>query len=193
MSHFVTREIEDKVRASRIAKHVVIKSILREHLPDMEEKKMNDLLMRIHTLFLDSSMVNTLFSEIKERERQKEELQEMELSDLAALAFSELSSKEQVRSENELTQLIEFDETTFDSMLTLSEEIDYEEVYNGMKSAGIVVIIDYFSVFQGSTTSVWETISSFSEMEQKYIIDLFSLFVEKQIEKAEDSKSIGTD
>ncbi|MFX1512864.1 MAG: hypothetical protein ACFFCQ_09785 [Promethearchaeota archaeon] len=193
MSQFITREIRDKVKGSRMAKHIVIKSIIKEHVPDIEEEILNELLMRIHTLFYDSSMVQSLFADIKEREKQKEKLQEMELSDLAALAFGELSDKEIVQPENELKPLIELDETTFDSMIALSEEIDYEEVYNNMKSAGIVIIIDYFSAFHGSTSSVWETVSGFSEMEQKYIIDLFSLFVEKQIEKAEDSDSIGAD
>ncbi len=196
MSQFVTNELEDKVTSSRIAKHVVIKSILREHVPDIDESTINELLMKIHTLFYDSSMVNVLFSDIKEREAQKEKLQEMDLADLASIAFGDSASEEPTQV-GDFTQLLEADEATFNSMMTLSEQIPYEEIYNKMKSAGIVVIVDFFSAYQGTTSSFWETTSGFSDIDKKQVIDIFSLFVEKQIEKplsnGEDPDQIGTD
>ena len=51
-------------------------------------------------------------------------------------------------------------------------------------------IIDYFSAFQGSTSSMLETTSKFTSVDMKYALDIFSLFVEKQFD---DPKTLGID
>ena len=181
MSQFVTEEVEDQVRSSRIAKHVVMRSILKEHMKDADEGSLNDLLMRIYQLFYDSSMVDALFSDIQDREKQKQELQEMDLEDIASMAFGEVAG-EAGTAESDFTSLLEADDTTFESMVAISETISYEEVYNVMKKANIDIIIDFFSALQGSTSSLWETTFEFTEVDKKRIMDVFSLFVEKQIE-----------
>ena len=181
MSQFVTEEVEDQVRSSRIAKHVVMRSILKEHMKDADEGSLNNLLMRIYQLFYDSSMVDALFSDIQDREKQKQELQEMDLEDIASMAFGEVAG-EAGTAESDFTSLLEADDTTFESMVALSETISYEEVYNVMKKANIDIIIDFFSALQGSTSSLWETTFEFTEVDKKRIMDVFSLFVEKQIE-----------
>lgn len=181
MSQFVTEEVEDQVRSSRIAKHVVMRSILKEHMKDADEGSLNNLLMRIYQLFYDSSMVDALFLDIQDREKQKQELQEMDLEDIAGMAFGEVAG-EAGTAESDFTSLLEADDTTFESMVALSETISYEEVYNVMKRANIDIIIDFFSALQGSTSSLWETTFEFTEVDKKRIMDVFSLFVEKQIE-----------
>ena len=183
MSQFVTEEVEDQVRGSRIAKHVVMRSILKEYMEDGEGKSLEDLMMRIYQLFYDSSMVDALFSDIQEREKQKQELQEMDLEDIAFMAFGE-ETGEVGAAETEFVSLLEADESAFQSMVALSETIPYEEVYKVMKEANAVIIIDFFSALQGSTSSLWETILEFTDVDKKEILDVFSLFAEKQIEKS---------
>jgi len=183
MSQFVTEEVEDQVRGSRIAKHVVMRSILKEYMEDGEGKSLDDLMMRIYQLFYDSSMVDALFSDIQEREKQKQELQEMDLEDIAFMAFGE-ETGEAASAETEFFSLLEADESAFQSMVALSESIPYEEVYKVMKEANAVIIIEFFSALQGSTSSLWETILEFTDVDKKEILDVFSLFAEKQIEKS---------
>ncbi|UCG00671.1 MAG: hypothetical protein JSW11_13755 [Candidatus Heimdallarchaeota archaeon] len=183
MSQFVTEEVEDQVRGARIAKHVVMRSILKEYMEDGEGKSLDDLMMRIYQLFYDSSMVDALFSDIQEREKQKQELQEMDLEDIAFMAFGE-EVGETSSAETEFVSLLEADASTFQSMVALSETIPYEEVYNVMKEANVVIIIDFFSALQGSTSSLWETILEFTDVDKKEILDVFSLFAEKQIEES---------
>ncbi|MHA2225245.1 MAG: hypothetical protein ACXAC8_08575 [Candidatus Hodarchaeales archaeon] len=194
MSQFVTGEVEDQIRGVRVAKHVVIRSILKEHLdPDTEEHIINGLLMRIYQLFYDSSMVDSLFSDIQERERQKEELQEMELEDIAKLAFGEVSGEtSDIEAETDFASLLEADESMFESMVALSDQLPYEEIYNILKEANIHIIIDFFSAFQGSTSSLLETTSELSDVDKKNVLDIFSLFVEKQME-TESEEKIGKD
>ncbi len=192
MSEFVTDEVEEQIRAVRVAKHVVIKNILKDHLSsDTTEENINELLLRIYQLFYDSSMVEGLFSEIQERERQKQALQEMELEDIAKMAFGS-STGESVAQESEFAALMETDENTFNSMVSFSEQIPYEEVYNVLKEANIHIIVDFFSAFHGSTTSLWETTSGLSEIDKKNVLDIFSLFVEKQME-TESEDNLGKD
>lgn len=183
MSQFVTEEVEDQVRGSRIAKHVVMRSILKEYMEDGEGKSLDDLMMRIYQLFYDSSMVDALFSDIQEREKQKQELQEMDLEDIAFMAFGE-ETGEVGSAETEFFSLLEADDSAFQSMVALSETIPYEEVYKVMKEANVVIIIEFFSALQGSTSSLWETILEFTDVDKKEILDVFSLFAEKQIEKS---------
>ncbi|MFX0014927.1 MAG: hypothetical protein ACFFB2_07390 [Promethearchaeota archaeon] len=193
MSQFVTEEVEDQVRSSRIAKHVVMRSILKEHMKDADESSLNNLLMRIYQLFYDSSMVDALFSDIQDREKQKQELQEMDLEDIASMAFGEVAGKAGT-AESDFTSLLEADSATFESMVAISETIPYEEVYNVLKKANIDVIIDFFSALQGSTSSLWETTIEFTEVDKKHIMDVFSLFVEKQIEGVSlDERILGSD
>jgi hypothetical protein len=193
MSQFVTEEVEDQVRGARIAKHVVMRSILKEYMEDGEGKSLDDLMLRIYQLFYDSSMVDALFSDIQEREKQKQELQEMDLEDIAFMAFGE-ESGEVGSAETEFVSLLEADDSAFQSMVALSETIPYEEVYNVMKEANVVIIIDFFSALQGSTSSLWETILEFTDVDKKEILDLFSLFAEKQIEKSQQKDDqIGKD
>ncbi len=184
MSQFVTDEIEDKVRSTRMAKHVVIRSILREHISDIEENKLNDLLLRIYQLFYDSSMVTSLFSEIQEREEKKKALQEMDLEDIAAMAFGAEEGVEQAPI-TDFTSLFDADESAFQSLLEVGESFQYEEIYNSMKEAKVAVIIDFFSAFHGSTSSLWEVSYDMSEVDKKQVLDMFSLFVEKQIDDDE--------
>lgn len=190
MSQFVTDEVEEQIRGVRIAKHVVIRSILKEHLSeDTTETTINELLMRIYQLFYDSSMVEALFSDIQEREEQKQKLQEMALEDIASLAFGE-TLETSTGAETETTTLLEADETTFESMVTLSEQIPYETVYGALKEANIHIVIDFFSAFQGSTSVLWETTAELSEVDKKYVLDVFNLFVEKQME-TESEEELG--
>jgi hypothetical protein len=184
MSKFVTDEIEDKVRSTRMAKHVVMRSILREFNADIKENELNDLLLRIYQLFYDSSMVSALFSEIEEREDQKRALQEMDLEDIAAMAFG---AEEGVAETpiTDFTSFFDMDESAFQSLLEVGESIPYEKVYSKMKEAKIAVIVDFFSAFQGSTSSLWEVTYDMSEVDKKQVIDMFSLFVEKHIEDDE--------
>jgi hypothetical protein len=198
MSKFVTEEIEDKVKSTRMAKHVVMRSILREHISDIEEPKLNDLLLRIYQLFYDSSMVTSLFSEIQEREEKKKALQEMDLEDIAAMAFEAEGGMDQTPS-TDFISFFEADESAFQSLLEVGESIEYEEIYKSMKEAKVAVIIDFFSAFEGSTSSLWEVTYDMSEVDKKQIIDMFSLFVEKHIEddelngnKVELGKDLGT-
>ncbi|MHA2246254.1 MAG: hypothetical protein ACXADY_14915 [Candidatus Hodarchaeales archaeon] len=181
MSQFVTEEVEDQVRGSRIAKHVVMRSILKDHIEDADESTLNDLLMRIYQLFYDSSMVDALFFDIQEREKQKQELQEMDLEDIASMAFGE-EVGEVGSAETEFVSLLEADPSAFESMVALSETMPYEEVYNVMKKANVDIIIDFFSALQGSTSSLYETIIEFTDVDKKQILDVFSLFAEKHIE-----------
>ena len=181
MSQFVTEEVEDQVRSSRIAKHVVMRSILREYMKHTDENSLNDLMMRIYQLFYDSSMVDALFSDIQDRERQKQELQEMDLETIATMAFGD-EVGEAEPGEAEFISLLEADPSTFESVVALSETIPYEEVYEVMKKANVDIIIDFFSALQGSTSSLWETIFEFTDVDKKQILDVFSLFAEKQIE-----------
>ncbi|MFX1507200.1 MAG: hypothetical protein ACFFDC_14055 [Promethearchaeota archaeon] len=183
MSQFVTEEVEDQVRGARIAKHVVMRSILKEYMENGEGKSLDDLMLRIYQLFYDSSMVDSLFSDIQEREKQKQELQEMDLEDIAFMAFGEETGAVG-SAETEFVSLLEADDSAFQSMVALSETIPYEEVYNVMKEANVVIIIDFFSALQGSTSSLWETILEFTDVDKKEILDVFSLFAEKQIEKS---------
>ena len=183
MSQWVTNEVQEQIQESRMAKHSVMKSILREHIDDIDEKSLQELLMRIYTLFYDSSMVDSMFQVIQEREKQKEELQEMNLEDIASLAFGDNIEAEASRM-SELN-FLETDETAFESLLELSKQIAMEKVYSSMKEANIIVIADFFSAFHGTTSAIWETTSKLSEIERKNVLELFSLFVEKQIEKPE--------
>ncbi|MFX0123635.1 MAG: hypothetical protein ACFFAE_08330 [Candidatus Hodarchaeota archaeon] len=183
MSQFVTEEVEDQVRSSRIAKHVVMRSILREYIEDADETSLNDLMLRIYQLFYDSSMVDGLFSDIQDRERQKQELQEMDLEDIASMAFGE-EVGEAGSAETDFVSLLDADPSTFESMVALADTIPYEKVYNVMKKANIDIIIDFFSALQGSTSSLWETIVEFTDVDKKQVLDVFSLFAEKQIDKS---------
>ncbi|MHA1946272.1 MAG: hypothetical protein ACW97W_09230 [Candidatus Hodarchaeales archaeon] len=195
MSKFVTDEIEDKVRSTRMAKHVVMRSILREFNADIKENELNDLLLRIYQLFYDSSMVSALFSEIEEREEQKRALQEMDLEDIAAMAFGAEEGVAET-SITDFTSFFDADESAFQSLLEVGESIPYEKVYSKMKEAKIAVIIDFFSAFQGSTSSLWEVTYDLSEVDKKQVIDMFSLFVEKHIEDDElngDQIDLGKD
>ncbi|MHA2304856.1 MAG: hypothetical protein ACXACU_05630 [Candidatus Hodarchaeales archaeon] len=185
MSQFVTEDVTEKVKGSRMAKHVVMKSILREQIrEDADESTLSDLIMRIYRLFYDSNMVDSIYSDLKERERKKQELQEMELEGLASMAFE----SSEVGAESVST--LEIDDTMIESLAVLGEQIPYEEVYRVLKMARINVIIDFFSAFQGSTSSMIETTSQLTGVDMKNILDLFSLFVEKQIE---DPKLEGMD
>ncbi|MHA2203002.1 MAG: hypothetical protein ACW991_04880 [Candidatus Hodarchaeales archaeon] len=183
MSQFVTEEVEDQVRSSRIAKHVVMRSILREYMEDADENSLNNLMLRIYQLFYDSSMVDGLFSDIQDREKQKQELQEMDLEDIASMAFGE-EVGEAGAEETDFVSLLDADPSTFESMVALAETIPYEEVYNVMKKANVDIIIDFFSALQGSTSSLWETIFEFTDVDKKQILDVFSLFAEKQIDNS---------
>ncbi|MHA2173349.1 MAG: hypothetical protein ACXACP_06415 [Candidatus Hodarchaeales archaeon] len=195
MSKFVTDEIEDKVRSTRLAKHVVMRTILREFNADIEENELNDLLLRIYQLFYDSSMVSALFSEIQEREEKKKALQEMDLEDIAAMAFGSKEGVDQTAI-TDFTSFFDADESAFQSLLEIGESIQYEEIYSRMKEAKIAVIIDFFSAFQGSTSSLWEVTYDMSEVDKKQVLDMFSLFVEKHIEEDElngDQPGLGKD
>jgi hypothetical protein len=152
-------------------------------MEDGEGKSLDDLMLRIYQLFYDSSMVDALFSDIQDREKQKQELQEMDLEDIAFMAFGE-ETGEVGAAETEFASLLEADDSAFQSMVALSETIPYEEVYKVMKEANAVIIIDFFSALQGSTSSLWETILEFTDVDKKEILDVFSLFTEKQIEKS---------
>jgi hypothetical protein len=188
LSEFITDEVKEQIRSVRVAKHVVMRSILKEHLSsDTNESTINDLLMRIYQLFYDSSMVSALFSDIQEREKQKQELQEMELEDIAKLAFDEVAG-EVASTDAEFAQLLEVDDSAFESMMALSDQIDYEVVYQELKKSNIHFIIDFFSAFQGSTSSLWETTSELSDLEKKNVLDIFGLFVEKQMETESEAE-----
>jgi len=192
MSKFVTEEIEDKVRSTRMAKHVVMRSILREYIEEIDENSLNGLLLRIYQLFYDSSMVSSLFSEIQEREIQKQQLQEMDLEDIAEMAFGEKGDVTQASTD--FSSIFEADESAFQSLLELGKTIPYEEVYSNLKKAKIALIIDFFSAFQGSTSSLWEVTYEMNEVDKKQILDMFSLFVEKYIDDNErDEKEFGKD
>ncbi|WP_455140279.1 hypothetical protein [Candidatus Hodarchaeum mangrovi] len=193
MSKFVTEEIEDKVRNTRMAKHVVMRSILREYIEEIDETSLNGLLLRIYQLFYDSSMVSSLFSEIQEREEQKQQLQEMDLEDIATMAFGGKEDVSQTLG-SDFSSIFEADESAFQSLLELGKTIPYEEVYSNLKKAKISVIIDFFSAFQGSTSSLWEVTYEMNEVDKKQILDMFSLFVEKYIDDNErDEKDFGKD
>ncbi len=183
MSQFVTEDVTEKVQGSRMAKHVVMKSILREQMgEDAAESTLNDLIMKIYRLFYDSNMVDSIYSDIKEREQKKQELQEMELESLASLAFEDIAKSETSGVGTESISTLEIDDTMIESLTDLGEKIPYEEVYRVLKMARVNVIIDFFSAFQGSTSSMIETTSQLTSVDMKNILDLFSLFVEKQIE-----------
>jgi hypothetical protein len=167
-----------------MAKHIVMRSILREHISDIEESNLNDLLLRIYQLFYDSSMVSSLFSEIEEREEKKKALQEMDLEDIAAMAFGGEEGIDQAPA-TDFASLFEADESAFQSLLEVGESIEYENIYRSMKEAKIAVIIDFFSAFEGSTSSLWEVTYDMSEVDKKQVLDMFSLFVEKHIEDDE--------
>jgi hypothetical protein len=191
MSQFVTKEVEEQVRSSRIAKHVVMRSILKEYI-DTDEKILNDLLLRIYQLFYDSSMVESIFSDIQEREKQKQALQEMDLEDIASMAFGEEMKRETSDEASDFASLLELDETAFKSLEEISNNIAYEEVYEKLKMANINIIIDFFSALEGSTSSLWEVTSKITEVDKKRILDIFSLFVEKQIEGRKlDEEKVG--
>ncbi|MFX0182329.1 MAG: hypothetical protein ACFE95_04520 [Candidatus Hodarchaeota archaeon] len=191
MSQFVTKEVEDQVKSSRIAKHVVMRSILKDYI-DAEENTINELLLRIYQLFYDSSMVDSIFSDIQERERQKQALQEMDLEDIASMAFSENLRGEAADEVMDSSTLLELDEVTFQSLEEIGNSIPYEKIYETLKEANINIIIDFFSALQGSTSSLWEVTSKITEVDKKRILDIFSLFVEKQIEGTQfDEKKLG--
>jgi hypothetical protein len=136
-------------------------------------------------------MVEALFSDIQEREEQKQKLQEMGLEEIASLAFGETLGMP-TSAETEPTALLEADETTFESMVALSDQIPYENIYSALKEANIHIIIDFFSAFQGSTSVLWETTSELSEVDKKYILDVFNLFVEKRMD-TESEEELGID
>ncbi|MFX0053261.1 MAG: hypothetical protein ACFE8U_18445 [Candidatus Hermodarchaeota archaeon] len=191
MSQFVTKEVEDQVKSSRIAKHVVMRTILKDYI-DADENTINELLLRIYQLFYDSSMVDSIFSDIQERERQKQALQEMDLEDIASMAFSENLGGEAVDEVLDTSTLLELDEVTFQSLEEIGNSIPYEKIYETLKEANINIVIDFFSALQGSTSSLWEVTSKITEVEKKRILDIFSLFVEKQIEGTKfDEKELG--
>jgi hypothetical protein len=191
MSQFVTKEVEDQVRSSRIAKHVVMRSILKEYI-DVDENTINDLLLRIYQLFYDSSMVDSIFSDIQEREKQKQALQEMDLEDIASMAFGESLGGEMIDEAADSSTLLELDDVTFQNLEDIGKNIPYEEIYETLKKANINIMVDFFSAIQGSTSSLWEVTSKITEVEKKRILDIFSLFVEKQIEEAKfDEKKLG--
>jgi hypothetical protein len=191
MSQFVTKEVEDQVKSSRIAKHVVMRSILKDYV-DADENTINELLLRIYQLFYDSSMVDSIFSDIQERERQKQALQEMDLEDIASMAFSENLGREAVDEVVDTSTLLELDEVTFQSLEEIGNSIPYEKIYETLKEANINIIIDFFSALQGSTSSLLEVTSKITEVDKKRILDIFSLFVEKQIEGTKfDEKELG--
>ena len=196
MSQFVTEDVTEKVQSSRMAKHVVMKSLLREQMgEDTTESTLNDLIMRIYRLFYDSNMVDNLYSDIKEREQKKQELQEMEIESLASMAFDDLAGSETSEAGAEFVSLLEVDDQMIENLADLGEQIPYEKVYDVLKIARVKVIIDFFSAFQGSTSSMIETTSQLTSVDMKNILDLFSLFVEKQIEdpkmEAMDTDQIG--
>ena len=56
---------------------------------DIAENELNDLLNRIYRLFYDQRMVDGLFSDIQQRQAEKEKLDTMDLEDLVSLAFGE--------------------------------------------------------------------------------------------------------
>lgn len=186
MSRFVTEEIEDKVRNTRLAKHVVMRTILREYIEEIDEDNLNNLLLRIYQLFYDSSMVSSLFSEIQDREEKKKQLQEMDLEDIALMAFGIDSETQEIPS-SDFSSIFEADPSAFQSLLELGNTLPYDEVYTHLKKAKISIIIDFFSAFQGSTSSLWEVTYEMNEVDKKQILDMFSLFAEKHIEDNEQN------
>ncbi|MHA2334771.1 MAG: hypothetical protein ACXAEU_22270 [Candidatus Hodarchaeales archaeon] len=192
MSDFITDELEDQVRGTRLAKHAVMRSIVKEFIEDIDEKTLNILLSKIYQLFYDQRMVDSLFSDIQEREAEKERLETMDLEDLASLAFGGETEGGAVIDDSELNpmKLAATDEVVFQSLLDIAENIPYEEVYQIMKKAKVNILIDFFSAFRGSTTSLMGTTSELTDFDKKQALDIFSLFVEKHIDetKLEDDQ-----
>jgi hypothetical protein len=173
----------DKVRTANFAKHAVMRSVIKEYFEDIDENSLNNLLLKIYRLFYDKSMVDSLFSEIQEREDQKKALQQMDLEDLASLAVGADSAGLAGVRDNEFPSLMVIDEATIASLMGIAETISEEEVYHAAKEMKISVIIDYFSAFQGSSSSVIGAIASMTEVDRKRALDMFSLFVEKQFDE----------
>lgn len=183
MSQFVTDDLIDRVQTSSMAKHAVMRSVIREFVEDIDESSLNTLLMKIYRLFYDKSMVDSLFGEIQEREEQKRNLQQMDLEDLASLAIGADIAGSTGVSDSDLPSLMVIDESTIESLMGIAETISEEDVYNTAKEMKISVIIDFFSAFQGASSSVMGAIANITEVDRKRVLDMFSLFVEKQFDE----------
>ncbi|MFX0115970.1 MAG: hypothetical protein ACFFB3_15575 [Candidatus Hodarchaeota archaeon] len=183
MSQFLTDDLLDRVRTANFAKHAVMRSVIREHAKDIDESSLNALLMKIYRLFYDKSMVDSLFGEIQEREEQKRNLQQMDLEDLASLAVGADIGETTGLGDVDLPSLMVINETTVESLMAIAETISEEEVYRTAKEMKISVIIDFFSAFQGSSSSVMGAIDDFTEVDRKRVLDMFSLFVETQFDE----------